>query len=272
MSFVKQFNAIVTDPKVRDSAQLFLDEGNRHELFINYVGVNYNDSDLVSVKLYFSFLQPPSEDLFSFMDLEEHQRTLVNHNWKPSDEYQYMHQGLTFGLKCYLNNSEVSINPYLHFRCKELALGDPEQLLLNNQDKENYPGICYEKHHNSVEQKKYFYITSQENKINLLDDFNLTNEIDLSALTAIEYTDTPRENKVNLSMSSSDAVYDYLKGLSNSKIMELCQYFYEHYGLYVFCPGVRKNSSTKAIYFVPKEAYYALIPMQTLKQILTHTL
>lgn len=263
MNFIEQFNFIINNQKVNENIRFILDEGDKHSLFINYFGVNYNKEKLVSVKLYFSFFKNPSNSFLNTFEINDIYKNLIFNNWKPSKTYNFIHQGLTFGLKCYLNNGKVIINKYVHFRTSNFALGLPSKLNLFDEDKIN-PGICLEFHNSYIEEKKYFYINSIENKLKLLKDFGIENKATIKNLNIIEYTESELERKINLGLNNTDSVKKILTIENNQRLKELSFYFYNKFNLYFFAPGYRINNTTKAIYYVPREVYYENFPMQTI--------
>lgn len=264
MTFINQFNDIIKSPYVNNSAKLLLEEGNKNNLFVNYFGVNYNEKNIVSVKLYFSFFNNPSEKIINEFLIPGEYHKLIAENWKPALTYTYLHQGLTFGLKCYLKDNKPEVNRYIHFRTKHPLFGLPNDIKLSTDEDTNLPGICIEFHKNGIEKKKYFYIHSIENKTKLIKDFGLSGLIRPHDINSIEFSESTIEKKINLGVSKSEDAAKIIESEGNQYISELSAYFYKVYRLYYFAPGFRLNSNTRAIYYVPKDAYYKLMPVQTL--------
>ena len=84
----------------------------------------------------------------------------------------------------------------------------------------------------------------------------------------IEYTESDKEKKVNLIIPKSEGVKKFLENENNISILKLSEYFYNKHKLYYYGPGLRFKSTTKAIYFLPKELYYSLNRVNTVKNIL----
>ncbi|MBI2968067.1 MAG: hypothetical protein HYY40_09665 [Bacteroidetes bacterium] len=263
MKFADQFDTIFYSSKVNENVRLILNEGSAHDLFINYFGVNYNETDIVSVKLYFSFFERPSENILSEFGINEKHRGLIFTNWMPSKRYDFIHQGLTLGLKCYLKNNEIIINKYIHFRTTEFALGFPDEIKLLKEDR-NCPGICLEFHEEVTEVKKYYYITSAENKSKIIKNFGIEAIVKHNDISMIEYTESELGRKINLAVNRADTVKTILMKENNKYILDLSSYFFRRYNLYFFAPGYRISSNTKSIYYVPKMVYYENYPLQTI--------
>lgn len=263
MKFIHQFNAIVNSKEVRSSVDCLLKEGVNSPIFLNYFGVNYSKNNLVSVKLYFSFFEKPSDIFLNEFGISEKYKELIFNNWIPSKTYDFMHQGLTFGLKCYLKNDEIIINKYLHFRTPNIVLGMPNEIKLFDEDK-FYPGICMEFHENRVEEKKYFYINSTQNINKLLQEFSFHKQVAANELHQIEFTESNEEKKVNLIFKNTESISKLLKEDDNWFINELNRYFFEKYKLYYYGYGKRLDKDVNALYFVPKEVLTSVVPFQIL--------
>lgn len=270
MSFIEEFEHIIRNEELVRLTRLILKEGEKDPLFTSYFGVNFNRHQLLSVKLYFSFLsvEPPSE-LLDLFEWDEATRNIIQKEWKTASRLDYMHQGFTFGLKCYGMGSTVKINPYFHFRTPHHFDLAPVHLKLEKEDLESPFGYCVEKDKQKGDQiKRYYYIHSQLNKKELHDRFDLTSYgITLEDLSFIEYTEGQEENKVNLIIPEAEKVKKFLSHLENPEIMKLSRYFYDKYQLYYYGPGLRKNNDAIAIYFVPKSIYYQLTEFNSLAKI-----
>jgi hypothetical protein len=264
MDFVKQFKDIINNGEVQKRAKFYMDCGANDPRFINYFGVNYNRGNIISVKLYFSFLEQPPELIFDQLKLSSEHRQLIKDYWKPSKSFDYTHQGLTFGLKCYLTDEGVIINDYLHFRTKEFVLGFPEKIDLTAEDKQNFPGVCIEFHEKQNELKNYYYITSEINKQKLINMFAINN-VAVEDIFSIEYTESNIESKVNLTFNNSEGMREYFNDLNCDGINELNKYFFDNHKLYYFAPGMRLNSNVNALYYISKDAFENLIYLQTLQ-------
>lgn len=266
--FRDQFTHILNDPFVKEQALFLLNQGKNTKNFINYFGVNYNKDNVVSVKLYFSFLSAFPKSVAQMFSIPNEFAEKIQLYWKPSDQYEYFHQGLTFGLKCYLTPEDrVRVNHYAHFRSENLPKKYPLRVTLEKEDLKQTQGVCYERHKDNSELKQYYYITSQSARMHLFDQYGLSNN-QLQHVPMIEYTESDLESKINMIFNGSDYVDDYLRSsCENSNILELSKFFFQNYNLYFFCPGKRKNSTTRALYFVPREVYTMLYPLQTLNKL-----
>ena len=265
MVFLDSFNTIINDATVKKETRRLLDLGKNDTLFSNYFGVNYNASDLVSVKLYFCYLKelPPDEVLREFISDQDFMQ-LLKANWKPSHTLKHHHDGITLSLKCYLKNGEVRINKYAYFRTEKFLFGMPEKIQLAGADLNNEPGFCIEQHENSKELKKYYYISSAENKASLIKMFNCDQVIRMDDISLIEYTESSEETKINIALNTPGAVQNYLISDNNQNIIDLSRFFYTNHQLLYFSPGLRLNSSTRALYYLPEYRYRELRSVNTI--------
>lgn len=267
MKFVEQFKNIMSHPLVRNEAARMLDYGKNDPLFMNYFGVNFDDQNVVSVKLYFSFFKKPTYECLKNLSFTQQQYDLIDTYWVPPNKYEFMHQGLTIGLKCYLKNDGCSINHYFHFRSPQLTQHEPKLIHCSAEDNENTPGICIENHGKKQELKHYYYLSSDSAKNEIVSKLGMP-MAEAKKINLIEYTESDIESKVNLIYDQSKDIQDYFIHLKNPLIQELNAYIFETYQLYFYGPGVRFNSATRAIYYVSKPTYYGLHQEQTIAELL----
>lgn len=270
MSFIEDFENIIRNEELVKWSKTLLAEGEKDPLFTSYFGVNFNKDQLISVKLYFSFLNiSPPVSLFDLFQLNDTTRAIIEKEWKTASRLDYMHQGFTFGLKCYWKESTVKMNPYIHFRTPQHFEIPPLHLKLEKEDEESPFGYCLEKDQVKGDMiKRYYYIHSPNNKNELFNRFELKSYgLTLPDLDFIEYTEGTDENKVNLIIPAAEKVKNFLTHLENQEILKLSRYFYDKYQLYYYGPGLRLNNDAIAIYFVPKSIYYQLSNFNSLKAI-----
>jgi hypothetical protein len=263
MRFIEQFKGIIESVIVQNELNFVLNQYVKKP-FINYFGVNYNDDNLVSVKLYFSFFQYPSDEMFERFNVSNEDLVLIRENWMPSESYDYMHQGLTFGLKCYLKDGEIKVNKYFHFRSPIKKQVKPNFIKITDVEPDNHPGFCVEYNFTNKERKNYYYYSTKANLEVLLSEFGLAKE-EASKISLIEYTESNIEKKINIIYNKAEDILNYLKNSKNQNIVQFNKYLFDKYGLYFFGPGLRYKSSTKAIYYVTKNSFYGLHEEQTLK-------
>lgn len=245
-------------------AELLLNLGKQDSLFSSYFGVNYDDDNLVSVKLYFSFLRElPSDDILNEFIKDQNFIKLLKVHWTSSSIITQHHQGITLSLKCYLDGNTVRINKYGYFRTPKFLLGFPDRVKLCDEDKRNAPGFCIEHYGDIAKIKRYYYIASTDNKKYLMNLFKVE-EVNLNDVSFIEYTESETDTKINIALNSSSAVKKYLTLSNNIKTMELSEFFYTKFKLYYFSPGIRLNSSVKALYYLPENRYHELRSVNTL--------
>lgn len=254
MKFIHQFNTIINDQNVHDEIDFFMKIGKTDSQFLNYFGINYSDETLISVKFYFSFFDRiPSEilkrNIFSKKDIE-----LIERYWGKVKHYSYLHQGLTFGIKCYWVKGEIKIHYYFHFRSKKIPFKQPKHSRINEDDLLNPLGICVETNDTFHDLKRYYYIQDKSTQKTMLQELNLSEEY-LESIETIEYTESNlNDRKVNLIINNLGVIENYLSKNDNPFITDLSSYFHKNHKLYFYGPGIRFNKPIHAIYYLPKEA------------------
>jgi hypothetical protein len=257
MSFIEQFYSVIRNGEVRALSARLMHLGKQDPNFCSYFGVNYSKDSLLSVKLYFSFISQPPKEAFDLFPVDEAVERMISLHWEPSDKLLKMHQGLTFGLKCYLKENTIRVNKYLHFRTSDFILGMPQLLPLKKEDLESSPGICIEFHPEANELKRYYYVCSDEGKRMIGDAFRIS-ALGPEKISLVEYTESDRESKINLVIPAASDVQKLMEIPAHPEIMELSRHFYSNHQLYFFGPGIRKDQDARAIYFLPKEIYSGL--------------
>lgn len=270
--FIHDFNRFVNNPEVIKQVIQQLEYGLHDPLFTNYFGINYDNENIKSVKLYFSYFNNNAIAVFDKFIDNSYISAIIKKYWYPTDLFEYVHRGLTLGLKCYVKNNAIDIRKYVHLRMHNIHL-QLNYFDMQHEDN-NLPkyGLCFEETDSGYQEKKYAYFHTQGNIKKILHAFNLDDIYKKMAIKAIEYTESSYEQKINIANSSSDDLYSYLCEEKNTKILNFSKYIFNKYFLYFYSPGQRKGSNIKAIYFVPKEVYYVLTPFKTLNKIFHHVL
>lgn len=265
---IDSFFKILHHPDVKKEMDFLMDYGKSKPFYTNYFGVNYNENELTSVKLYFSFFEFPDPAILNRYNFNEDFIVAMKRFWKPQPKNSMLHQGITLSLKCYLSDGNVKINSYVHYRSQDFHLGLPKNITLSEEDKNNYPGFCLETHDWGDEVKKYFYVTDAHNIGILLQKFDLQNLISPDELYQIEYTESDIESKINLITKNSESVKKCLDKDDIQNILDFSQYLYRNHQLYYYAPGYRLGKRTRAIYFLPKALFYQLTNINTIDLIL----
>lgn len=265
MKFISQFKSVINNEQVREKILFFLEHGKKDPLFINYFGVNYDTHNILTVKLYFSYFNFPEPSFFAALNIPSEYEKLIREKWKTSKQYNFLHQGLTFSLKCHFANNEIIINNYFHFRSEYFK----QKPKLSNlvEEKNNINGISVEFGKDILDERYYYYLTSEANKATLFKKFELYDN--MSKINLIEYTESKDEQKVNVLYKNSNDVFQILLNSKNEEIITLSSYLFNKFNLYFFAPGARKKSDKKAIYFVSKESYYGLSQESSINKILS---
>ncbi len=256
IDFTAQFYAILQHPEVVRSVQQLRAELRMDEGASTYFGVNYTDQAITSVKLYFVFQQQfPPESLLE-KRADPLMRKLIAAHWKPASAAEYVHRGLTFGLKCYpAADGEIRISDYVYFRTDEYAWGEPEQLTLTPSDRALPCGLCAEQGSQEWHYKRYYYLYDPATKAQVLEEFGLSDKIPRSLLDFVEYTESATERKINLNIIESHAVLNLLRQEDNPHILALSGHLYAQHQLYVCAPGYRLHSPVRALYYMPGAAF-----------------
>jgi hypothetical protein len=258
LEYLDIIRTILKDKMVNDNIRLLIEATKEDSLATNYFGINYTKDDFKSFKIYYSIASFFPMGLLKGFGLSDENIELIKRYWKPTDSLSYFHQGITLGLKCYIQSGEVVVNKYFHFRTDELVQ-KPKKLSLGAEDS-LLPGICVEFHNNLDELKYYYYINSKENIDLLISSFKIEELINSEDIKCIEYTESEIERKINIVTTSTNSI---AKCINNSNIFELSEYLFKDHKLYYSAPGFRYMSDVRALYFFPKKILYNTEPFSS---------
>lgn len=262
--FIDVFKQVMSNHLVKKKVCKILDLSDDAASFINYFGINYSSTDVLSVKLYFSYLKMPSDELFDLFGVNQKHIEFIKKHWNPVTNYSFVHEGFTFALKCYLKKEEILMNNYFGFRSPTTLLGLPSLINLKDEDL-FYPGYCVEYSTPAdFAEKKYFFIRSIENKIQLINRFNLSGVLSENELVEIEYAEHKANSKINLGVKSTDVIQKLFEHDNNKLINTFNNWLFSEHQLYYYGYGVRLNTDVKAIYYLPKHALGQFLPFQTI--------
>jgi hypothetical protein len=256
---------MLNNKKLREEISLLLNLSESSPNSNNYFGINYNSEGIVSLKLYFSFMEIPSNKIFNRYNLSRKDIEFVKNNWNANSLEDYSHKGITIGLKCYPAKNDTIIDGYVHFRTMNAPLFSPSKITVDAMDLNNFPGYCIQTQKTLTEYKNYFYITSKKTQQEIIEKFNISKLISTEELISIEYTESKLENKINLNPHSTEVVKRIIESLAPKEIIDFCLYLYSTFDLCYYAPGFRLNNDTKAIYFVPKKSLHSLNSVKTVK-------
>jgi len=252
-------NNILEDNDVKENINFLFSETNKDPLSTNYFGINYSKDEFKSLKIYFSIASFFPENTLKYFGINQKYIDLIKQNWEPSKKLEYIHQGLTFGLKCYLIDGKVNLNKYFHFRTKN-SVKNPSLIEIEQEELKNIPGICVEFHNDLDEIKYYYYLYKKESINKILKMFKISNILNENEISAIEYTESNIEIKINILHKQVSTIS---KCIHNEDIIEISKFFYENYGLYYQGAGFRKNKDVRSIYYIPKKALYETYPFKS---------
>lgn len=250
--FKEQFTAILQDEEIQHYVRLFIEEGKKTNHFSDYFGINYTQDEIVGVKLYFSYFHLPEPSFFSALGLSNETYELIKSQWVITEEYYKLHEGLTFALKINKDKNvrDFQFNFYIYYRSYKIRMR-PHKMNVESY-KNSKQGISIEWQKGKREKyRNYFYLKGESDVSMIISYFNLNKEL-LNKIDEIEYTESQSGEKINMILKTTTDVYEYLKTGTNNNILTFSNYLYENYGMYVFAPGVRKDSTVKAIYYVTK--------------------
>lgn len=157
----------------------------------NYIGVNFNHSSIVSIKLYFSFFSPPPIDLVKQFIPEINNYEKYISYYSSTKERSIENNGITFSLK--ISESGLFTKGY-HFRFDANVVEFPKITSFNcSQNDLLNVGICEEFNSEGSLIKYYYYFNKPYNKERFALRFNKPH---LIASDLIEYTESRKFNKI----------------------------------------------------------------------------
>ncbi len=186
----------------------------------NYIGVNFNNSEVLSLKLYYSFFFPVDLELVDgYIPDSTMYKRFINY-YTPQTERSIVNNGLTFSLK--INNSGLLTKGY-HFRFdKNISELPPIKSFQCSADDILNVGLCEEFSSRGNFLKYYYYFNKLYNKEKFAVRFNKPH---LVGADLIEYTESDQFNKVigcNVSIQSRIKI-----ALNIAMQMELAWYLQE---------------------------------------------
>lgn len=247
MILKSNFYELLHHPKVVETYNNYLRLSNFEFSNMNYIGINFDEKGICSVKFYFAFFHwLKEEDILSFIphtdDFNKYYHLWEEHN------RSLEHTGCTFEVKF-----KGSLTPSLgfHYRLKPIQeaydlIGLPNQISFDAMSLNTRPGINYEYLPDAVLRKKYYYFEKQEHKDYIAERFKKPYA---KKASLIEYTESELFSKVNIWK------FDYSKeNLSrpnyfNEADIELIKELHNKYGLISVSDGFYENNQVKATYF-----------------------
>lgn len=257
------FFEIVYDQSVQQLLKLLINFGKSDPYFANYLGISYNQNEILSIKFYFCYTNHRAyQHISNYISNPDVVNTIKNY-WIPPSVINDLNQGITLGFKCYLNKQKnnFDIKQYVHIRSKNIPLSEIYPLRLSNISYiEQDFGLCFEEIENAhFFKRKYIYFKNEENIAPLLNYFNIDKTT--FSLNGIEYAEDNISQKIIIGNTSTNDLQIYLNTTSPQFIIDLSKVLKDKFKLYYYGPGVRKNSTTKAIHFMNKEFYYGNFSM-----------
>lgn len=219
---------------------------------LTYIGYNYNENEILNVKLYFVFFKRLNKNEISLLLPNTTDFYENYHLWEDSKIATGEHTGSVFAIK--LDNKNIPTF-YFYYRTKGLLFGAPEKIELTEEEQNLYHGVSCEYCNNLVLKKKYYTITNPQNISKILNLYNLpylkTPEVFPSW---IEYTETTMWSKILIGMNQRNKlniVTNHIPWINQKKLInKLCA----DDNMMVIGHGLYENQKTRAVYLIEDKA------------------
>ncbi len=229
--------------KSREFDLLYKMSYNKSIPYQNYIGVNFNKSDVISIKLYFTFFEIPD---FNFVksylpDTMGYEKYIGF--YKSGSERSLLNSGIAFTLKI---NSSGEIKRGYHFRIdKTYSFPEIKAFKCNNNDLLNI-GICQEFDKDMLT-KYYYYFDKAYNKEKFAERFDKAHAIKSDL---IEYTESEKFNKLITCNLTKNSFYQKFLRYNSPIADEVDHLFVGTYGLdNTVAHGFYENSDIEAKYY-----------------------
>lgn len=217
--------------------------------FFNYMGVNFDDQGVRSVKFYFHvFRRITTEEAMLFLPAVDDFNEYYAH-YEESLSQNLNHSGCAFEVK-FVRGQENPAQGF-HFRFSPNAesykiLGMPARLPFTDFENWLGPGINFEYYGDQVLRKTYFYFIDSFHKAYFSEKYELPF---LSEAELIEYSEASDFSKINSWYGRSEQqakVANILSKEENEAIEQLCEKYQMRPKAYGFYEGLK----VKAVYLM----------------------
>lgn len=217
---------------------------NKNYPYQNYLGINFNEADILNLKLYFSFFVPPPLDFVKKIipDTSNYEKFIVN--YIPSSERTFENNGITFSLK--IDEKKIITKGY-HFRFDNNVCDMPKikSFKVSKDDILNV-GIC-EEFNNAKYIKYYYYFKNIYNKQKFALRFNKPH---LIVADLIEYTESDNFNKIIGCNVSANPFYNKFLSFNSPLVKHIDNLLVSKIGLNDnIADGFYENSNIESKYY-----------------------
>lgn len=158
----------------------------------DYIGVNFTDTKIISLKFYFGFYEPITKQLGNlFLDHHKEFNEFIN-LWTPTKNRTIKNTGFTFSLKI---DDKFKVTKGFHFRFpfyKSINFPETKHFKFIPNDLINV-GINFEYSNDNVLLKHYYYFDKEYNKQRFAVEYN---QPFVEGASMIEYTESNNFNKI----------------------------------------------------------------------------
>ncbi|MDT8411154.1 MAG: hypothetical protein RQ875_01720 [Vicingaceae bacterium] len=231
---------------------------------INGIGINFSENEIESVKLYYGFHEPLTDNEINQLHIFGEPTTYYQIKKKLSNtDYawaDYYPTGVSFALKIdkYMNFS------FGHFMMPKIEKNDlffTLSPIIEHYQTTNLLPIYHRKgiftliNKDGIEhQKDYFYITHPDLKRKIGKSFN----VDTSIVPSIEWVlgigfyagSSPNDEKIVLQSNYNDVYHHIIRKEQNQFIKEFNNTMHKKYKMHCVCPGYYKKKDIKSYYYL----------------------
>lgn len=245
---LNDFLKIINSKKTK----VFLDKGiqtlyDRDFPFCSYIGINYNDTNLINVKFYFTAFKKIdfnlTKDFFPYSESIHKAYT----RYKESNVYNPDNMGVGFIQK---QNMDGSLLYTFGLRLNEKLNPPINHFNLLPEDKVVDDYFAFETDSNQAYPKYYHIITNRKNIEYLLKEFEL--DINFNKVNVIEYSEFGDKQKILAGMYNVADVENYLIKNSSEEFIKLHNFITQKFDFIPVSPGKYLNKDVKSIHYFDK--------------------
>lgn len=215
----------------------------KHIPYQNYIGVNFDSENILSVKLYFSFFEKPSPEIINAFLPNKSLYSKYIDFYKEDKGRTIENNGLTLTLKI---DSRFEIKKGYHFRIDKNLIDFPliKSFKCNFEDILNI-GICEEFGNKDIV-KYYYYFQKEYNKERFAERFDRPHSIKADL---IEYTESEMFNKlITCNLSENKFYTKFIKYKSNLAV-DVNDFFLKYNFSGDIAHGFYENNDIEAKYY-----------------------
>ena len=195
----------------------FILQGGKPDLV--YYGINFDKEKIVNIKQYFVFFKRLKGDEINLLMPGSDRFLEYYHLYNPDENVHKNNTGSAFAIKMDMNYEMTYYGYYRVFGC---VLGKPQYLKLTNEEEAMAHPVSFEYKKEVELEKKYFIVTSEENKAQLSKKFMIDKYLEQinSELNWIEYTETSKWTKILLGFKKNENLLEFIAKLNKNSFQE----------------------------------------------------